>query len=158
MKNYTDNDYALNKFSNGIVYRFADEVIEVTLEDYLRENPDKSEEDFQLLKQLSDEMYMEQDRKDYAQTRKNVPLNKLEESDKLATKTLENMYIEQQDERMFEEAVFKNMTPKQARRLYLCVYKGLSCRKIANLEGVHFRSVYDSLVLARKKIKKFKKK
>lgn len=39
MKNYKDSDYALNKFSEGIVYRFADRIVEITLEDYLAENP-----------------------------------------------------------------------------------------------------------------------
>ena len=39
MKNYTDSDYALNKFSDGIVYRFSDGIEEVTLDKYLVENP-----------------------------------------------------------------------------------------------------------------------
>jgi hypothetical protein len=46
MKNFENNDYALNKHSEGIVYRFADETTEVTLEDYLVENPDKTSADF----------------------------------------------------------------------------------------------------------------
>ena len=33
MKNYKDSDYALNKFSEGIVYRFADRIAEITLEE-----------------------------------------------------------------------------------------------------------------------------
>lgn len=33
LKNYKDSDYALNKFSEGIVYRFADRIVEITLED-----------------------------------------------------------------------------------------------------------------------------
>ena len=40
MKNYKDSDYARNKFSEGIVYRFADRIVEITLKDYLAENPD----------------------------------------------------------------------------------------------------------------------
>jgi hypothetical protein len=31
--------------------------VEVTLEDFLRDNPDKTEEDFAALKALSDEIY-----------------------------------------------------------------------------------------------------
>lgn len=46
MKNYRKSDYALNKYRKGIVYKFADGIVEVTLEDYLRENPDKTETDF----------------------------------------------------------------------------------------------------------------
>ena len=50
MKNYRNSDYAANKNSKGIVYRFANQTIEITLEDYLRENPDKNEADFTELK------------------------------------------------------------------------------------------------------------
>jgi hypothetical protein len=60
MKNYQSSDYALNKYSSGIVYHFADEIVEVTLENYLTENPDKSEADFRALKELSDAIYLEQ--------------------------------------------------------------------------------------------------
>ena len=49
MRNYKDSDYALNRYSQGIVYKFADSVVEVTLEDYLRDNPDKTEADFEEL-------------------------------------------------------------------------------------------------------------
>lgn len=60
MKNYKDSDYALNKFSEGIVYRFADRIVEITLDHYLAENPDKNEQDFWELKALSDEIYHQQ--------------------------------------------------------------------------------------------------
>ena len=41
MWNYRKNDYAANKYSPNIVYRFNDEIIEISLEDYLEENPDR---------------------------------------------------------------------------------------------------------------------
>ena len=72
MRNYRKSDYAINKYSPNIVYRFHDEIIEVTLEDYLKENPDKTEQDFAELKALSDQIYYEQDRAESAQTRKDV--------------------------------------------------------------------------------------
>lgn len=50
MRNYKDSDYALNRYSQGIVYKFADSIVEVTLEDFLRSNPDKAEKDFVELK------------------------------------------------------------------------------------------------------------
>lgn len=34
MKNYKDTDYALNKYSKGIVYKFADKIVETTLSDF----------------------------------------------------------------------------------------------------------------------------
>ena len=61
MKNYKDSDYARNKFSDGIVYRFADRIVEITLKDYLAENPDKTVEDFMELKALTEaglELYL----------------------------------------------------------------------------------------------------
>ena len=60
MKNYKDSDYALNKFSEGIVYKFADRIVEITLEDYLAENPGRTAQDFLELKALSDEIYHQQ--------------------------------------------------------------------------------------------------
>ncbi len=42
MKNYRKSDYALNKFSEGIVYQFSDGTVEISLADYLRDNPGKT--------------------------------------------------------------------------------------------------------------------
>ena len=42
MRNYKDSDYALYRYSQGIVYKFSDGIVEITLEDYLRDNPDKT--------------------------------------------------------------------------------------------------------------------
>lgn len=50
MKNYRKSDYALNKFSEGIVYQFSDRTLEISLEDFLRANPGKTEADFMTLK------------------------------------------------------------------------------------------------------------
>ena len=79
MRDYRKSDYAINKNSPNIVYRFHDEIVEVSLEDYLKENPDKTEQDFAELKALSDEIYYEQDRAESAQTRKDVSIHGLEE-------------------------------------------------------------------------------
>ena len=79
MWNYRKNDYAANKYSPNIVYRFNDEIIEISLEDYLEENPDRTEQDFLKLKALSDEIYYEQDRAENTQTRKNISIQGMEE-------------------------------------------------------------------------------
>ena len=75
MKNYQSTDYAVNKNADGIVYRFAYQTIEVTLDDYLRENPGKTAADFAELKALSDADYYETDRSDCRQTWKNTFLS-----------------------------------------------------------------------------------
>jgi len=89
LRNYRKSDYTINKYSPNIVYRFHDEIIEVSLEDYLKENPDKTEQDFAELKALSDEIYYEQDRTESAQTRKDVSIHGLEEMDCCSTRPLE---------------------------------------------------------------------
>jgi DNA-directed RNA polymerase specialized sigma24 family protein len=52
-------------------------------------------------------------------------------------------------------AALAKLTAVQRRRYLLHVVKGLSTRKIAEMEGVEQRSVMDSLEWAEKKIKKF---
>ena len=73
MPKYQNSDYAVNKNAKGIVYRFANRTVEVTLEDYLRENPDKTEADFAELKAMSDSDYSDSLKRDYRQTWKDVP-------------------------------------------------------------------------------------
>ena len=74
------SDYAINRYSQGIVCKFADGIEEVTLEDYLRDNPDKTKIDFAELKALSDEIYYKQDRQEYRISRLNVSMSGIEET------------------------------------------------------------------------------
>ena len=68
MKNYVQSDYALNKSAKGIIYRFADRIVEITQDDYLHENPDKTPANFAELKALSVADYYDTDRSDYRLT------------------------------------------------------------------------------------------
>ena len=45
-RNYRQSDYAKNKYSSNIVYAGSDETIEITLEQFLKENHGMTEEDF----------------------------------------------------------------------------------------------------------------
>lgn len=81
LKNYKESDYALNKYSQGIVYKFVDGALEVTLEDYLRDNPDKTEDDFAELKALSDEIYHEQVVLEHRICRKNISIDLVPETE-----------------------------------------------------------------------------
>ena len=159
MKNYRNSDYALNKFSQGIVYKFSDSIVEVTLEDYLRTNPGKTEQDFMALKALSDEIYLEQDRADNAQTRKNVSLHGMEDSLDIKSIPLDEQYIAIQNKRYANEAITKllrsnALTDTQRRRFVLHILRGLSLREIAAREKVHFTSVNESIASAVDKLKK----
>ena len=79
MSNYKNSNYALNKHSEGIVYKFADEIVEISLTDYLASNPTKTEADFLALKELSDSDYHQEAVDTLRQTRQNVPFATLEE-------------------------------------------------------------------------------
>ena len=160
MKNYHKSDYALNKYRKGIVYKFADGIVEVTLEDYLRENPDKTEADIQALKRLSDEWYLKQVRLETAQGNKRVSLNGLEETEACATCSLDDEYIENEEKKRVMIAVdtlFRegHMTEKQKRRFIQRNIHGLTLRQIAVKEAVYVNSVADSLKRATDKLKRY---
>lgn len=60
------NEWAVNRESDGIVYCFADGTTQVVrLEDYLRENPEYTAEDFRQIKEISDGIFFEQHQTDY---------------------------------------------------------------------------------------------
>lgn len=160
MKNYKNSDYALNKYSQGIVYKFADGIREVTLEDYLRDNSDKTEADFAELKALSDEIYYRQDRQEYRVSHRNVSINGMEDTIAGSVSSVDVELIQREEEKKVFEATKRllesgTLTAVQERRFVLHFFHGLSTRQIAKLEGVHQRAVWDSLMWAEKKLKKF---
>lgn len=160
MKNYKDSDYALNKFREGIVYRFADRVVEIKLEDYLTENPGKTEQDFLELKALSDEIYHQQVISENRTSRLDISMNGLEETEALATVSLDTELIHKSDSKNAMEAVKRllvsgDLTEVQRRRFILHFFQGLSYRQIASREGVHFTSVHESIEAATIKLQKF---
>ncbi len=163
MKNYKDSDYALNKFSEGIVYRFADRIVEITLEDYIAENPGKTAQDFLELKALSDEIYHQQVIHENRTSRLDVSINGLEETEQLSVPALDLDLIHKSDTRKAKEAAKRlldsgELTEIQRRRFILHFVEGLSYRQIASREGVHFTSVHESIEAATAKLQKFFKK
>lgn len=160
MKNYWASDYALNRKSAGIVYRFADGVVEVTLEDYIRENPDKTEADFLALKAISDEIYQQQFSRTKAQSRRELPLY---DCAKVSAPSAEEMLegelklreletVHAQLERFIGTGL---LTEIQRRRFSLYCINGLSTRQIAGAEGVTQKAVWKSLHYCEKKFKNF---
>jgi DNA-directed RNA polymerase specialized sigma subunit len=165
MMNYRESDYALNKYSDGIVYRFADSIVVITLSDYLAENPGKAEADFLELKKMSDRDYLRKDRSDNAQTKKNDTLD--EAALNLAPspeETLINKIDEREEVKIRRQRLGKayqaldRLTEVQRRRYLLYHVKGKTIREIADIEGVFFTSVHECLQAAEKKIKKFLKR
>ena len=159
MRNYKDSDYALNRYSQGIVYKFADSVVEVTLEDYLRDNPDKTEADFAELKTLSDEIYYQQDRQEYRVSHRNVSISGMEDAIVASAPSVDMELIQKDEEKKALEAAMRllgsgKLTAIQKRRFYLHFFHGLSTRQIAKLESVNQKTVWESLMWAEKKLKK----
>jgi DNA-directed RNA polymerase specialized sigma subunit len=162
MKNYMNSDYAVNKNARGIIYRFADIIVEITLEIYLRENPDKTENDFVELKTLSDSIYLEQDREEYRQTYRNVSIHGLDETEICSVPSPEDEVIERQQEAMKQKhqrrlakQALTTLTEVQHRRYLLYHVNGLTMREIAKIEGVIHSKIQKSLEASEKKIKKF---
>ena len=160
MKNYQSSDYAANKYAEGIVYRFANQTVEVTLEDYIRENPGKTEADFAKLKALSDGMYLDQVRGDNAHGKKTVSVYHLQNAELVPSP--EDTVIEQPERaakekrrRKTAKQALDTLTEVQRRRYLLHVADGLITREIAAREGVSHVAVVYSLEWAEKKIKKF---
>lgn len=159
MRKYQDSDYAVNKYSPHIVYRFADGDVEVTLQDYLRDNPGKTEQDFSELKALSDEIYYIQDRDDTRYGKRKNTLGSIEESARFTTAPDVEL-IQNNDEQNALAAAMQlldsgDLTEIQQRRFILHFFQGLSYRQIARQEGVFFTSVAESLEAAMGKLKKY---
>ena len=151
-------------YSANIVYRFHNEIIEITLEDYLKENPDKTEHDFAELKALSDQIYYEQDRAESAQTRKDVSIHSLEETVHCATRSLDEEWEERIVDIQNRKYAWKALgqlftmgalTEVQKRRFRLHVFQGLSIRQIGRMEGTSHQAVAKSINLAIAKLKKY---
>lgn len=159
MKEYKSSDYAINKYSDGIVYRFNNQIVTITMERFLAENPNQTEADFWKLKALSDEIYLEQVKTENAQTKKNIPISPLEDTEVCAVDPIEE-YIDRQEEKAFLQDIrlFLNsnrLTETQYRRFCLYFCKGLTVRQIAKQEATHHKSVEESIEAAIKKLKKF---
>lgn len=160
MKNYWASDYALNRKSAGIVYRFADGVVEITLEDYIRENPDKTEEDFRKLKEISDELYADQERKQHTSTYLDIPLHCCKG---VCTPSAEEVWEQMLTRRELEklraclERFLQSslLTEIQRRRFSLYCIEAASTRQIAGAEGVSQCSVWECLHACQKKFKNF---
>ena len=133
-------------------------------EDYLKENPDKTEHDFAELKTLSDQIYYEQDRAESAQTRKDVSIHGLEETEHCATRALDEEWEERVVDIQNRKYAWKALeqlftvgalTEVQKRRFRLHVFQGLSTRQIGRMEGTSHQAVAKSINLAIAKLKKY---
>lgn len=160
MKNYEDSFYAKNKYSPNIVYICDNGTyIEITVEIYLKENPTHTVEDFQRFKELSDNIYRIQDRKENAQTKKNMPIHKYEEAIECAIPSTEELYLMEEDKRKIWDVLLslvksKEITKKQLMRFLSFALDEKKVTDIAKEENVHWTAVSKSIKKVRCRFRK----
>jgi len=163
MNNYTNNDYALNRYSDGVVYNFADCIKEITFADCLAENPAMTEDDFRALKEFSDSNYLKTDRAENAKNKRNISFHEFSSKFEGLVKSPEELHINEidaQEEREqykhrleIAKRAMGKLTDVQRRRYLMYRVKGVSSHKIAELEGKNHKTILESLYAAEKKLK-----
>jgi len=161
MHEFKKSNFAANKYKEGIVYHFVDgSTVEITLTDYLSDNPDKNERDFIELKELSDQIYYEQVLEENRYQRRKTSLGKIEGKELFSTPSLYIQYEQRENIKRISETAAalvldeKELTEVQRRRFVLHFIEGFSYRKIADFENVHFTSVQESIEACIKKLNK----
>ena len=168
-KNYIQEHYAINKHSKGIVYRGADGDFEISLEQFLRENPTLTEDDFNYWKSISDELYRQEDRDSNKIAHKNVSINEIEETQLVSVESAETEFVRS----ISEEDIFKKeimsaqfilniarnkLSDIQLRRFLSHYVDGKKEEEIAKDEGVCQSTISRSISGAENKIKKIIRK
>ena len=181
--------YKLNKNNPDLVYNFADELITYRKEtdengnlqivEYRKKDGRKGKktsrrvvpstemsiEDFDAWKkQLTDDAH-EYFNKDKRETRENVSIENLLETDLVCDESVEEEYLRAEEERQALPKTMKEalgildvLTPKQRSRYILSKVYGKSVRDIAAEEGSDWTSVWESINAAEKRIEKELKK
>jgi RNA polymerase sigma factor (sigma-70 family) len=156
MNNYKESDYAKNKLSQNIVYQTSNGTFEITIKQYLQENPSRDEEDFRKLKDFSDEVYRQQAKEEHTQTNRNARFDENIESGFFYFPSPEEILIAR-EERMMEQKFIDELlfvlTPSQRKRLLLHTVEGLSYKEIAEQEGISPSAIRNSIVVAKSKLR-----
>ena len=156
------SSYALNRNKKAIVYENADgTILEITFEKIAAGNPNFTEEDFEKLKEFSDQMYLEEQRSDVTYHRHiKVAIDEIADSVCFATDSFEAELLDKLSDdslgKQIRAIMDKKLTDVQRRR-FLMYLNGISSVKIGEIEGCSQNAVWDSIEGARKKLKKFLK-
>lgn len=168
-KNYAQENYAKNKFNKGIVYKSVNGDYVITLEQFLRENPNMTRADFIYWKSISDTLYKEEDNLTNATSRKNVSINEIEETQLVCVESAEAEFLRLQDSEAISKDEIRNpyfilkiakkeLSEIQFKRFISHYISGKSEEQIAVEDGVNQSSVSRSLLGAENKIKKVLRK
>ena len=164
-KNYKKESYAINKYSNGIVYIGVKSIFELTLEQFLKENPNMSQSDFEYWKNISDELYKEEDLRTMEISKRSVSINEIAETRLMATESAEDAFFRLEDAgnptredivnaQFIYDLAKKVLTAIQYERFFKYYSEGKKLKEIEKIEGVNFASVSRSILLSERKIKK----
>ena len=161
-KNFNKSEYAINKFSEAIVYLGADGAYELTEAEFLRQNPGMTKEDFAFWKAWSDEDYKEELRAETEDKRFVISIHELEETRAVCLPSAEDAFIKMTETRRRRvytiqdaEVVLSCLTETQRRRYLLRHQDGKTYREIAQIEHIDAMVAKRSIDAAEKKIKKF---
>ncbi len=163
MAKYYHSDYALNKKTDSIIYRLADgSLVEITMEDYLSQNPELTEEQFHELKELSDEMFKDEMNAD-KQEHRTVKKQGNEKNKVILQQSQDDMLIEDEEREKIRSVTNKllasgKLSKTQERRFKAHYYDGKSYRQIGREESVSQVAIFKSVKNAVAKLKKFYEK
>lgn len=102
-KNFKNESYAVNKYSEEMVYKSVTGDYSITLEQFLRENPGMTEKDYLYWKNISDELYQEEAVKMNAIQRKEVPLEEIKDTLLVSTPSAEDVFLRSEDSEEYDE-------------------------------------------------------
>ena len=163
----TSTDWMRNADTESIVYQDAfGNRIEVTLKQFLKDDPANTVEKFHDFKAFSDCIFLEEDKDERVRSKKELPL--YEWADTFASESLEAQLVEHTERESRQQYLrrrktLRNLLPEamkalseiQLRRLLLHKVEGLTTREIAKREGATQPAIVKSIHGAEKKIKKF---
>lgn len=165
MSNHHKNQRATNRGWEGISYFFADQIVEISLQDFLLSCDELTEKDFEYWKAVFDHMHLEERRELGRQSYKNVNLDSVLYENALKAPSAEEEYFENlekaenetntRSEQMIALQAIKTLKRKQKRRFLLYVVHQLSMREIAEIEGTSHVAIHLSIKSARNRIRKF---
>ena len=174
--------YKLNKNTPDLIYNFANETVIYRKErkndgtyqiiEFKKSNSNNKTlcrivppsemtvDEFDIWKKHLTEEAHEYQNKDARETRNNVNIDDLLETDLVSDESLEDEYFgnlatnEIHNKKALAFELWRELTPIQRRRFFLCKVKGKTLREIANEEGVDHKAVLRSITLAERKLQK----
>lgn len=161
MAKYNQSDYAMNKNSKNIVYKTAmGNVIEITIEQFLSENPSMTLEEFISFKNEYTELLHIEDLHTKRTTRLDNRLSDETQNSFIYKTEPIDLLIEKIDKQTNDNIIYslikliasEKLSEKQFRRCIMYFFDNLSYRAIAKIEGVHHSTIIDTIARVLRKL------